>query len=68
MFLNDEDLLQLTGKQRSRAQQTALNQMGIPFKVRADGRTLVLISVVEQLFGAATKKKEREFTMDFSKA
>ncbi|MFJ9533333.1 DUF4224 domain-containing protein [Herbaspirillum sp. NPDC101396] len=68
MFLNDEELLQLTGKMRSRAQQKALNQMGIPFKVRADGRTLVLITVVEQLFGATSKKKEREITMDFSKA
>ena len=47
MFLNDEDSLQLTGKKRSHAQQTALNQMGIPFKVRADDRTLVLITVVE---------------------
>lgn len=68
MFLTEEEIEQLTGKKRPRSQQKALNQMGVPFKVRADGHTLVLSTVVQQLMGAPSKKKEREYAMDFSHA
>lgn len=69
MFLNDEELLELTGKQRSRSQQKALNQMGITFRVRADGKTLVLKETINQVF--ATKpstQPEREFKMNLENA
>jgi len=68
MFLTGDEIEQLTGKKRPGAQQKALNQMGVPFKTRADGHTLVLSSVVNQLLGASSKQKERGFTLNLSHA
>ena len=69
MFLNDEELFELTGKQRASSQQKALNQMGITFRVRADGKTLVLKETIHQHFSAnlpSTPKKE--FWLNLEKA
>ncbi|MCI1005191.1 DUF4224 domain-containing protein [Herbaspirillum sp. C7C8] len=69
MFLTEEELLELTGKQRPRSQQKALNQMGIPFRVRADGKTLVHRETILQLFSVKqTSRPTREFTMNLEKA
>lgn len=52
MFLDDTELMKLTGKARPKAQQRALNKMGVPFRVRADGHTLVLQSAVDAHFNS----------------
>lgn len=41
-FLTDASLRHLTGYQRYSAQVRALRQMGIPHRVRPDGRPIVL--------------------------
>ncbi|OWY35314.1 DUF4224 domain-containing protein [Herbaspirillum aquaticum] len=69
MFLNDEELFELTGKQRASSQQKALNQMGITFRVRADGKTLVLKETIHQLFSEKPPSTpKREFKMNLEKA
>ncbi|QDD65529.1 DUF4224 domain-containing protein [Herbaspirillum seropedicae] len=69
MFLNDEELLELTGKQRARSQQKALNRMGITFRVRADGKTLVLKETIHQVFAVKqSTQPKREFTMNLENA
>jgi hypothetical protein len=70
MFLNEEELFELTGKQRARSQQKALNQMGITFRVRADGKTLVLKETIQQHFSAkppSAPKKEFRLNLDSAK-
>lgn len=42
MFLSSDDLLALTGRVRPSAQRRALVAMGVPFRVRPDGRPVVL--------------------------
>lgn len=65
----DEELLELTGKQGARAQQKALNQMGITFRVRADGKTLVLKETIHQLFSVKHAGRPiREFKMNLENA
>ncbi|WP_079219369.1 DUF4224 domain-containing protein [Herbaspirillum robiniae] len=69
MFLTDQELIALTGKERPRAQQKALNQMGIPYRVRADGHTLVLDEAVQRHFSIAEPKpKAKVFRLNTSNA
>jgi hypothetical protein len=69
MFLNEDELLELTGKQRASSQQKALRQMGITFRTRADGKTLVLKETVLQLFDVkAASRAPRKFTMNLENA
>lgn len=51
MFLDEEELQKLTGYQRSASQLTALNQMGIEYKMRPDNKIIVLRSHVERAMG-----------------
>lgn len=51
MFLTEEELTGLTGKQRSSARIRALNSMGIQHKIRPDGSIAVLRAHVDRLFG-----------------
>lgn len=62
MFLTDEELKQLTGRQRAHAQRTVLNALGIQHKVRPDGSLVVLRSHVEKELGGVSgpgKAKKR---------
>lgn len=42
MILTDQELEELTGKSRHKAQAKVLDFMGIPYKVRPDGSLVVL--------------------------
>ena len=59
LFLTQDEMVELTGFQRSSAQARALRTMGVEHKIRADGRVLVLRKHIEELFGAH-KRKEKE--------
>ena len=47
MFLSNKQLEALTGYRRPAEQKAALEAMGIPFRVRPDGRPVVLESSVD---------------------
>lgn len=47
MFLSHNEVVVLTGRRRFRAQVRALNMMGISYRIRPDGRPLVLRSSLE---------------------
>ena len=67
MFLDDEELEMLTGKQRRSAQAKALCFMGIEHKLRPDGSVAVLRSHVEKMFGeSAVSTIRRKTDPDFS--
>lgn len=69
MFLTKQELLRLTGKVRASSQQKALNKMGVPYRVRADGQTLVLSESVLQHFAAAeSRPKSKGFKLNLSNA
>lgn len=56
MFLNADELIAMTGKEKSQAQCRALNALGVPHKRRPDGKVLVLRSVAESALGAGQRK------------
>lgn len=59
MFLDPDQLIELTRRRRRAAQLLQLRAMGIEHRVRADGTLAVLTAHVEQMFGmvAPTKRK-----------
>lgn len=57
MFLTDEELRELTHRQKHKAQARVLRAMGIEYKVRADGSIAVLRSHVEKEMGGAVDAK-----------
>jgi len=54
IFLSDDEVAHLTGKQRPSAQARALLSMGIPFDRRPDGSPVVRRSVFESAPQAKT--------------
>lgn len=48
LFLQPEDIKELTGKIRPRTQASYLQQMGIPHIINGDGKPLVLKSYIEK--------------------
>lgn len=63
MFLTADELAELTGRKRWRAQLRWLHVNGVPALVRADGRPMVLRATVEARMGltaAARPKKTIE--------
>jgi hypothetical protein len=66
-FLTREEMAELTGRSQSKAQAAVLNSLGVQYKIRADGRVLVLRAHLEQQFGVKTKKNatgEENFNWD----
>jgi len=59
MFLNDQELYELTGKFRRDAQARVLRYLGIDHRVRADGGVVVLKSHIEKSLGGTEEKKIR---------
>lgn len=57
LFLNAEELIELTGKQRRASQIAALRQMGIKHSIRPDGKPLVSRAHVDRIHGAADNGK-----------
>jgi hypothetical protein len=60
MFLDRDELVELTGRRRSDAQVRTLCAMGIEHRVRPDGSVAVLLAHVEQLFGATAPVRRQE--------
>jgi len=62
LFLNRDQLAELTGYCRRKEQSRSLLELGIPHKIRRDGVPLVLREVVHREFGlqprASTDKSE----------
>lgn len=51
MFLSEEEICELTGRQRASAQARSLQSMGIECRRRPDGSVVVLRAVVEAVLG-----------------
>lgn len=47
MILDAEELHRLTGRRRRKGQREALDYMGIPYRVRPDGRLVVIAADLE---------------------
>lgn len=58
MFLTDDELTGLTGKQRNSARIRVLNSMGVQHKMRPDGSIAVLRAHVARLFGEKSAKSK----------
>lgn len=56
MFLNQQELIELTGRQTRTAQVKALRYMGIEHRVRPDGTVVVLQAHVDKTFGGVSDK------------
>jgi hypothetical protein len=59
MFLDRNELAELTGRCRSAAQARALKAMGIEHRLRPNGSIVVLRAHVEKLFGVASMPERR---------
>lgn len=69
MFLTAEEMIEMTGRQRSDAQVRVLKFMGIEHRIRPDGKVVVLRAHVESVFGiapATNNKKVKEYKLDLS--
>jgi len=62
MFLSDDEIEELTRRQRRPAQARVLAFMGIEHKLRPDGSVAVLRSHVERVLGDGVTSKERKKT------
>lgn len=60
MFLEPEQLKQLTGKVRRPAQVRQLNSMGILYKLRADGMPIVLINHINKQFDGIVNQSKKK--------
>lgn len=59
MLLTDDEIRELTGRERRPAQVRQLNAMGIAFKQRADRSIVVLRAHVDQVLGAPVPGRQR---------
>ncbi len=57
MFLGNDEIIELTNRQRSAAQVRALRTMGIEHRIRPDGTVAILRAHVEHLLGYPTGAK-----------
>lgn len=62
MFLDDDELIELTQRTRRPAQSRVLTFMGIEHRRRPDGSIAVLRAHVEKLFGDGAAPKPRRKT------
>lgn len=70
MFLDNEEIQEMTDRKTRVAQRRMLNSLGIVYRIRADGGLLVLRAHVERELGgapAATARK-KEFIPNWSAA
>lgn len=58
MFLTDEEIADLTKKQRHSAQVRVLRGMGIEHKIRPDGSIVVLRAHAERILGERAPKSK----------
>lgn len=60
MFLNEEELVELTGKKMARSQINVLSRLGIRFIVNGMGKVIVSRSHTEKQLGGAPAKMIQE--------
>ena len=60
IVLDDKEISDLTGRQRSDAQARVLRAMGIDFRTRPDGSLAVLRTVVEKAMGGSVTSTARK--------
>lgn len=65
MFLNNEQLRDLTRKRQSAAQARVLRGLGIKHGVRPDGSLVVMESAVDAILGPGTAAGLRKSAPDF---
>lgn len=59
LLLTDEEVIELTGRQKREAQRKVLSELSIPFRIRPDGTLVVLRAAMEVALGhAPTNKKQ----------
>ena len=66
LFLQPDEIEQLTGKKRHRSQAYALTMMGIHHVLRPDGSVAVLRAHVDTVFGHPNVSNRRKTSPDFS--
>lgn len=69
MFLETEEVNELTGKKRKSAQIRALRSMGIEHKIRPDGTVAVSRNHVEKILGGSIPESDtikEKFKPDWS--
>lgn len=65
MFLNNEQLRNLTNKQRPSAQARVLREMTIRHGIRPDGSLVVMEAAVDAVLGPGASAKLRKSAPDF---
>lgn len=60
MFLDTDEIINLTNRKRRAAQKIMLNALGIQYKTRADGSIAILRSHVEKEFGGTDNEKKKQ--------
>lgn len=70
MFLDEDEVREMTDRKTRSAQRKMLNALGITYKVRADGSVLVLRAHVERELGGAPAQsaRKREFIPNWNAA
>jgi hypothetical protein len=70
MFLDNDEIRELTGRIQFRAQAKMLRVLGLTHKIRSDGSLLVLRSHVEQQLGGhpGGRQKPADFTPNWEAA
>jgi hypothetical protein len=59
MFLEDDDLVKLTGFKAARRQIEYLRNIGVAFRVNARGKPVVSVSAIDGSRPAAAAKREK---------
>ncbi len=67
MILTNAEIIEITGKQRYKAQALVLARMGVPCITRPDGRPIVSRVAFERVMGDDSRRKPDAFEPDFSK-
>lgn len=65
MFLNNEQLRNLTNKQRPSAQARELLRLGIKHGIRGDGSIVVMETAVDAVLGPGTAARLRKSAPNF---
>jgi hypothetical protein len=70
MFLDNDEIKEMTDRKTRVAQRRMLNSLGITYRIRADGGLLVLRAHVERELGGApaASARKKEFVPNWSAA
>lgn len=68
IFVEDEDMVVLTGFRTARKQIDQLRTMGVPFRINAAGRPVVAVSAIEGGRQAVAQPREKVIPPAFRRA